>query len=72
MDLEQIMNTERKIRLKGIIAFADVNTAVNRWLITSSMRTAIANKVLNIAGLVQMKMKITIRSITHQSEMGCS
>ena len=51
MDLEQIMNTERKIRLKGIIAFADVNTAVNRWLITSSMRTAIANKVLNIAGL---------------------
>ena len=51
MILEQTINAEAKSRLKGIIAFADVNTAVNRWFITSSMRTEIFNKVLNIAGL---------------------
>ena len=51
MASEQKVNAEAKSRLKGIIAFADVNTAVNRWLITSSMRTEIVNKVLNIAGL---------------------
>ena len=51
MALEQTINAEAKNRLKGIIAFADVNTAVNRWLITSSMRTQIVNRVLDIAGL---------------------
>ena len=51
MALEKTINAEAKSRLKGIIAFADVNTAVNRCLITSSMRTEIVNKVLNIAGL---------------------
>ena len=51
MVLEQTTNAEAKSRLRGIIAFADVNTADNRWLITSSMRTEIVNKVLNIAGL---------------------
>ena len=51
MALEQTINAEAKSRLKGIIAFADVNTAVNRWLVTSSMRTEIVNRVLDIAGL---------------------
>ena len=51
MTLEQTINAEAKSRLKGIIAFADVNIAVNNWLITSSMRTEIVNKVMNIAGL---------------------
>ena len=51
MALEQTINPEAKSRLKGIIAFADVNTAVNRWLNTSPMHTEIVNKVLNIAGL---------------------
>ena len=53
MALEQTINAEAKNRLKGIIAFADVNTAVNRWLVTNTMRTEIANKVLNIAGMGQ-------------------
>ena len=39
MALEQTINAEAKSRLKGIIAFAAVNIAVNRWLITTSMRT---------------------------------
>ena len=52
MALEQMINAEAKCRLKGIIAFTDVNNAVNRWLITtSSMHTEIVNKVVNIAGL---------------------
>ena len=51
MASEQTISGEAKSRLKGIIAFVDVNTAVNRWLITSSMRTEIVNKVLNIAAL---------------------
>ena len=51
MASEQMINGEAKSKLKGIIAFVDVNTAVNRWLITSSMRTEIVNKVLTIAAL---------------------
>ena len=51
MALEQTINAEAKNRLKGVIAFADVNTAVNRWLVTSSMRTEIVNRVLDIAGM---------------------
>ena len=51
MALEQTINAETKSRLKGIIAFAYMNTVVNRWLITSSMHTEIVNKVLNIADL---------------------
>ena len=61
MALEQTISAEAKSRLKWITTFADVNTAVNRWLITSLMRTEIVNKVLNIAGLIQMMMKTTIR-----------
>ena len=55
MTLEQRINAEAKSRLKGIVAFADVNTVVNGWLITSSMRTELVNKVLNIAGLEYSK-----------------
>ena len=51
MALEQTINGEAESRLKGIIAFANVNTAVNRWLIKSSMRTEIVIKLLNMAGL---------------------
>ena len=51
MALEQTINAEAKNRLKGIVAFADINTAVNRWIVTNSMRSQIVNKVLDIAGL---------------------
>ena len=53
MALEQTINAEAKNRLKGIMAFADVNTAVNRWLVTSSMRTEISKKILEVAGMSQ-------------------
>ena len=51
MALEQTINAEAKNRLKGIIAFADINSAVNRWLVTSSMRVQIVNQVLDIADM---------------------
>ena len=51
MALEQTINAEAKNRLKGIVAFADINSAVNRWIVTNSMRAQIVNKVLDIAGL---------------------
>ena len=51
MALEQTINAEAKNRLKGIIAYADINTAVNRWLVTNTMRTEITNQVLNLAGM---------------------
>ena len=35
----------------GIVAYADINTAVNRWLVTSAMRTHLLNNVLNMAGM---------------------
>ena len=51
MALEQTINAEAKNRLKGIIAFADINSAVNRWLVTSSMRAQIVNQILDIADM---------------------
>ena len=51
MALEQTINAVAKHRLKGIIDFADVSSAVNRWLVTSSMRSQIVNKILDIADL---------------------
>ena len=51
MALKQTINAEAKNRLKGIIAFADINSAVNRWLLTSSMRAQIVNQILDIADM---------------------
>ena len=50
MALEQTINAEGKNRLKGIIGYADISSAVNRWITTNSMRSEIAN-VLEIAHL---------------------
>ena len=49
MALEQTINAEVTSCLKGIIAFADVSTAVNRWVLTGSMRSQIVNKLLETA-----------------------
>ena len=41
MALEETINAEAKNRFKGIMAFAYINSAVNRWQVTSSMKTQI-------------------------------
>lgn len=51
MALEQTINAEAKSRLKGVVAFADISTAVNRWIVTGSMRSQIVNSLLEVADL---------------------
>ena len=51
MALEQTINAEAKNRLKGIMKYADVATAVNRWSITSSMKTELVNNMLELCGI---------------------
>ena len=51
MCLEQTINARAKKRLKDIVAYADVNTAVYRWLVTSAMSSHLLNNVLNMAGM---------------------
>ena len=51
MALEQTINAKEKSRLKGIMAFADFASAVNRWVVTNSMRNQLANFSLELADL---------------------
>ena len=46
MALEQSINAHAKNCLKGIMAHADIDSAVNRWHITSPMRSEIADALL--------------------------
>ena len=45
MAIGQTINTEAKSRLKGIIDFVDISSAVNRWITSNSMRSEIVNNV---------------------------
>ena len=47
MALEQTINANAKNSLKGIMAFADISTAVNRWIVTASMKSKKLNAVLD-------------------------
>ena len=49
--LEQTINADAKSRLKGIMAYADVSSAVNRWMVTGCMRTQIVNSLLESTDL---------------------
>ena len=49
MALEQTINAHAKSRLKGIMQYADVQSAVNRWLVTSSMKAQLTNTILDYA-----------------------
>ena len=51
MALEQSINAHAKNRLKGIMAYADIDSAVNRWHVTSPMRSEIANALLEYADM---------------------
>ena len=46
MALEQTLNASAKNRLQGIMNFADVSVAVNRWIVTASMKAQLINAVL--------------------------
>ena len=51
MVLEQSINVHAKNRLKGIMVNADIDSAVNRWHVTSAMRSQIANALLEYADM---------------------
>ena len=51
MVLEQSINAHAKNRLKGIIAYADIDSAVNRWHVTSPMKSEIANALFEYADM---------------------
>ena len=46
MVLEQTLNASTKNRLQGIMNFADVSVAVNRWIVTASMKAQLIHAVL--------------------------
>ena len=51
MALEKTINANPKSRLKGIMAFADISTAVNRWRVTASVKCEMLNAVLDYADM---------------------
>ena len=51
MALEQRINAEAKSRLGGIMAYVDVASAVNRWVVTNSMRSQLVNSLLDLVDL---------------------
>ena len=46
--LEQTVSAEVKNGLKGIMVFADINSAVNRWQVTSTMEPQIIKSLLEM------------------------
>ena len=53
MALEKIINVDAKNRLKGIMKYADVATAVNRWAITNSVKTELVKSLLEMLGMTE-------------------
>ena len=51
MALEQTINANAKSRLKGVMAFPEISTVVNRWTVTASMKSKILNAVLDYADM---------------------
>ena len=51
MDLGQSINGHAKNRLKGIMTYARTSSAVNRWHVTSTIRSEIANALLEYADM---------------------
>ena len=51
MASEQNINAHAKNCLKGIMTYADIDSAVNRWHVTSPMRSEISNALLKYADM---------------------
>ena len=51
MTLKQTIDVGAKSYLKGIIPFTDVSFVANRWVFTKSMRSQIANRLLEIVDM---------------------
>ena len=51
MASEQSINAHTENALKGIMTYADIDSAVNRWHVTSPMRSEISNALLKYADM---------------------
>ena len=51
MALEQTINAEAKSRLNGIMAYTDVASTVNMWVVTNSVRNQLVNSLLELTDL---------------------
>ena len=51
MTIEQTISASANSWLKGIMAFADISTAVNQWIVTASMKIKILDTVLDYAAM---------------------
>lgn len=49
--LKKTLNAHAKSCLKGVIAYADINSGVNRWHLRNAMRSETTNALLKIANL---------------------
>ena len=49
--LKKTINAEATILLKGIMTYADVASAVNKWVVTNSMRNHLLNSLPEFADL---------------------
>ena len=49
--LKQTVSANAKSPLKGIMAFAEISTAADRWIVTASMKSKILNAVLDYADM---------------------
>ena len=54
INLEQNINAEAKISLRGITAYAGVPFVINRGIITNVMRTQLANWLLELVNLLHV------------------
>ena len=50
--LKQTVSANAKSPLKGIMAFAEISTAADRWIVTASMKSKILNAVLDYADMI--------------------
>ena len=62
MALEQTINANAKDRLKGIMAFANISTAVNSYIVTASMKSKILNAVLDYERIACVQNKSRTKS----------
>ena len=50
--LKQTVSANAKSPLKGIMAFAEISAAADRWIVTASMKSKILNAVLDYADMI--------------------
>ena len=72
--LEQTIDANAKSRLKGIMVFEEISTAVNWWIVTTSVKSKTLNAVLdyadtNISYDISKELRASRAEQNHLSEL---